>query len=120
MFEKALPYYMAIGMSPDEFWHGDSSLTAAYRDAYKLKQKNLNWQLWMQGLYIYDAVAVAVGNNLSKKGAKRLEYLKEPLEIFEKTEAEKKVEEEKARQKVIAQLNQWKARWDRAQKKKKE
>ena len=105
-------------MSAEEFWHGDPSLARAYKEAFKLKQKHLNWQMWMQGFYIYDAVAVAISNKFDKKGSKRQEYFKEPADIFEKTEEEKALEAEKARQKVIAQLNQWKARWDRAQKKK--
>jgi hypothetical protein len=120
VFEKTFPYYLAIGMSADEFWHGDPSLVVGYREAYKMKQKSLNWQLWLQGLYIYDAVSVAISNAFGKKGSKKQDYFKEPISVFEKTEEEKELEAERARNKLIAQLNGWKARWDRKQQNKKD
>ena len=112
------PYYLAIGMPSDEYWHGDPMLVKAYNKAHLLKRKQINQELWLQGLYIYDAFGAVLSNVFGKKGSKKAKYLEEPLSITEKTEEEKADEEKKARQKLIAQLNGWKSRWDRVQKKK--
>ena len=59
-FEELCPFYMSIGMTYKEFWEEDVSLAKIYLKAWKLKQKReaemIKWQLWEQGLYIYEAI----------------------------------------------------------------
>lgn len=58
-------------------------------------------EMWLQGLYIYNAVYVVIGNALKKKGAKPLEYLEEPIRLLPLTEEEKAARAEEERKKVI-------------------
>lgn len=99
---------MAIGMSYDEYWNGDCELTKHYRNAHEVRLKQRNYELWLQGLYIHDAVGVVVANALSKKGAKVQKYTESPypvtpIEIREVREREelKRYEGSKAKMKRI-------------------
>ena len=84
---------MSIGMSYDEFWNQDVDLVRVYRKADELKRRRQNDALWMQGLYIRDALLSTVGNMFSGKGATPNEYPKEPypitVEQIEEKEKEK-------------------------------
>lgn len=94
VFEKHCPYYMAIGMSYDDFWNGDCSLVRVYRQKAKLELSMQNRLLWMQGRYIYDAVGALtpVLHAFAKQGAKPHKYIEKPYPI---TEEELKAEEER-------------------------
>lgn len=93
-FEEALPYYMAIGMSYDEFWNGDCELTKHYRNAHEVRLKQRNYEMWLQGLYIHDAVGVVVANALRKKGAKAQKYTESPYPVTPMEQREVKRREE--------------------------
>ena len=77
----------------EQYWEESPFLAVVYRKAYRLKREAENEQAWLQGLYIYDAVAVCLGNAFSKKGSKKLNYLEHPIEIFPLTEQQKKEKE---------------------------
>ena len=83
-----------MGMTEEQFWDKSPQLAVAYREAYKLRRKLENEQAWLQGMYFFNAVSVAVGNAMAKKGAKRLTYLERPIDIFPLTEREKKQREQ--------------------------
>jgi hypothetical protein len=90
---------MSIGMTYDGFWHGDVDMARAYRKADEMKRRRENEALWVQGLYIRDALLCTVGNMFSGKGAKKHEYPKEPYaitesEIREREEREARLAEE--------------------------
>lgn len=95
-FEQLCPYYMSIGMSYDEFWNGDVERVIAYRTAGELRDKRRNQELWLQGLYVYEALcsASALFRFTMKKTIKPEPYMKEPLPI---TAAEAREREEKER-----------------------
>ena len=107
---------MSIGMTTDEFWNASPFLAKAYREAHKLKQRQRNEFAWLQGLYICNAVGVAVGNILGGKGKKKNDYMKEPVDLGLETEAEKRNKAEREKQKIIASLTAWKKAWDKAHK----
>ena len=89
---------MSIGMSYDEFWNGDVSMVKAYRKAYELREKRRNQELWLQGMYVYEALCDAspLFRFTMKKGAIKPEpYVKEPYPISV-AEARKKEERLKA------------------------
>ena len=85
---------MAMGMSFTEFWDGTPFLAVVYRKAFKLRLEMSNEQAWLQGLYIYDAVAVCLSNAFSKRGSKKLTYIEKPVDLFPLTEAEKRRREQ--------------------------
>lgn len=99
-----MPYYISIGMTADEFWHGEPYMAAIYRKAHEMRNDERNQELWLQGLYIYDAVAVALANGLSKRGVPKQAYLDKPLRIRPLTEAEKEAEARKEREKITRQF----------------
>ena len=91
---------MSIGMSYDEFWNQDVALVRAYRQADDLRRQRQNEMLWMQGVYMRDALLCTVGNMFAGKGATPIEYPQEPYsitatQIAQKKEAERRNMEER-------------------------
>lgn len=90
---------MSIGMSYDEFWYGDVERAVAYRKAQEIRDRRRNQEIWLQGMYIYEALCdvAPIFHAFAKKGTKPSPYAKEPYAI---TEAEiREREEREAREK---------------------
>ena len=79
MFRRALPYYISIGMTPGDFWHGDPWLCEAYRMADEKAARRSDWLAWLNGSYVYQAIGdnAPVLNPLSKRPKARA-YPKKP------------------------------------------
>lgn len=103
-------------MTADEYWSASPYLAEAYRKAHELRNEQINQQLWLQGLYIFNAVEVAVYNAFRKEGTRPKKYIDKPLDIGPKTEAQKEKEAEEERQKIVDQLNEWQRRWENSKK----
>lgn len=93
-------------MSYEEYWHGDPWLARAYAQAYIMKRRVQNEDMWLQGIYFANALETIIGNAF---GGKHLKYMEKPLDIYPKTEMEKKQEVLAERQKLIETLSRWKA-----------
>ena len=93
-----------MGMSYSQFWDEPPYLAVAFRKAYRLKRELDNENAWLQGIYFYDAVAVALQNAFTKRGAKKEKYLERPIDIFPLTEVEKARREEEERKKMQAAM----------------
>lgn len=96
------PHYLAMGMSPEEYWDGESSLKPAYRKAFRIRMENeeriADRNAWLLGLYVRDAlqsVAMLV-NGFVPKGAEVGKYPEKPM--LEKAEDEKKQEVQKQKE----------------------
>ena len=65
-----LPYAIEYGMSVKEFWEEAPELFWAYRFSYIRRKESeeelINTNMWLQGMYIYEAVSVALSNAFSK------------------------------------------------------
>lgn len=103
-------------MTADEYWNASPFLAKAYREAHKLRQRQKNEYAWLQGLYFYNAVGAVVSNAIGKKGGKKAEYIKEPIDLGLETEQEKTIKAQREREKIIASLTAWKKSWDKAHK----
>lgn len=101
LFENLCPWYMSVGMSYDEFWYEEPERAKFYRKAYELKKKQLNEQLYLQGMYFYDALCDVAPALVPKKGAKALPYPSEPYPL---TEAEKEAQEQREIERKQAQM----------------
>ena len=99
------PMYIAYGMTYEQYWYGDPWMVRAYAQSYLIRRKIENENAWIQGAYIANAVTISIANTFGKK---RVDYLKKPLDLFEKTEAEQKNEIRAERKKLIAWLNSMK------------
>lgn len=94
---------MSIGMSYDDFWNGDVSMVRAYRKAEELRYKRRNQELWLQGMYIYEAlcdVSPLFRFSMKKGIVKPEPYAKEPYpisaaEVKARREAEARKKEER-------------------------
>lgn len=88
-FYKCLPYYIAIGMTPDEFWNQDCTLTRSYQEAFKIKKELQNELLWLQGMYNYEALCDILPSVVSLGKCKPQKYSVEPYPVT-KQEAERR------------------------------
>ena len=106
---------MSIGMTYDEFWEGDAVLPKYYREAHEYRNTQKNQELWMQGLYIHEAVGIVIGNAFRKKGAKVEKYPDKPYPITkleQKYEQEQKeLKEKQNREKAKAIFSAWAAKF---------
>jgi len=92
-----------MGMTPEQFWDGESWLKKSYRQAYKIRMENeervADRNSWLQGIYIREALASVplLVNGFVPKGAKPQEYPKRPrleeVREAQTREAKKKKEE---------------------------
>jgi hypothetical protein len=96
---------MSIGMTYDEFWNQDVTMVRAFRKADELKRQRQNEVLWMQGVYIREALLSTVGNMFSNKGSTPIEYPKEPYPITaDQVEAKKEREQKSMEERMKADL----------------
>ena len=96
-FYEVFPYYLSIGMTPDQFWDGDCTLVKYYRQAEELRNEKRNQELWLQGMYIYEAICDVspILHAFAKKGAKPHPYPSKPYAISEKQIRQEREEKER-------------------------
>ena len=97
VFEDALPYYLKMGMTFEQYWDGDVSAHRAYRKAEKLRIRDVNQAAWLQALYVYEAIAdlAPVLRAFSKGRAKP--FRGEPYDLDEKERKKREEREERKR-----------------------
>lgn len=85
-FYELFPYYLAIGMTYDQYWNDDPRLVEYYRKADEIRTERRNEELWLQGMYIYEALCDVspVLHAFSKKGVKPQPYSEKPYAITKK------------------------------------
>ena len=110
IFERVLPYYISIGMTPEQFWDGDVTLVKAYRKAYEYKKQEWNVQAYLNGLYTYDALlrVAPIFHAFAKKGTKPLPYRDEPIEIYTRKKQQKQAEVDKSRDMHLRMIEKFK------------
>ena len=90
-------------MTPEQYWDGDPSLPKYYRKAYELQRKRTNEDLWLQGMYIYEALCDVspVMNAFAKRGTKPHPYSDRPYSITrDDRKEEQKLKEQRDREKA--------------------
>ena len=94
IFEEHFPYYLAIGMTYEQFWEQNSSLVIFYRKANQIKIQQQNTMLWLQGQYFYDALGAIspILHAFAKQGTKPGKYTQKPYPI---TDSDRKLEAER-------------------------
>ena len=98
-FYEVFPFYLSIGMTPDQFWNDDPMLAKYYRQAHSLELERKNQELWLQGLYVYEALCDVspILQAMAKKGTKARPYPDRPYSI---TDTQRKREKEEQERKV--------------------
>lgn len=97
-FEQQFPYYLSIGMTEAQYWDGDCELVTHYRKAEEMRRERVNQEMWLQGMYIYDAISrlSPILHAFAKKGAKAEPYVSEPYPITQERADEIRRKREKA------------------------
>ena len=106
VFSRALPEYLAIGMPYEAFWEGDVWLAVAYRKAHRIRREQANFDAYLQGAYVYDAIMrVAPVLNAFSKNPKPVDWLDKPYDLYPRDQEEsidEKPEPSRGEQKGIA------------------
>lgn len=99
LFNKHFPYYLSIGMTEEQYWDKDCLLVKYYREAEDLKNEKINQQVWLQGMYFYDALSRVspILHAYAKKGTKAQPYVEQPYPISKRSAQEAKEKEEKVK-----------------------
>ncbi len=128
-FEKVCPYYIAFGMSYDEFWNGDCEIAPMYRKAHEARMNEANTLAWLQGVYVYHAVGALAPTLKAFSKGRAQAYMKEPFGFQERevgkeiAKAKERKEQKDSTNKARAILEMWSVnyneRWDKAQEEKK-
>ena len=84
-------------MTYDQYWNDDPTLAKYYRKADEIRKERTNERLWLQGMYIYEALCDVspILHAYAKKGTKPQPYSEKPYAIT--TEQRSRDEEEHAR-----------------------
>lgn len=76
LIEAALPYYLSIGMTYNQYWYGNVLMVYDYQKAEMLRRERRNQEMLLQGLYFYRAL----GGFRELLG--RPAFSKEPVKIY--------------------------------------
>lgn len=99
---------MSYGMSYDEFWKESPYRAKFYREAHELKLKQKDELMWVQGMYIYEALCEVspVLHAFSKKGTKPLPYSEKPyLSKIDKKVTKQEKQQQIENERLIAQIH---------------
>ena len=103
VFYDRFPYYLSIGMTPEQYWDGDPSLVKYYRKSDEISRERRNQELWLQGMYIYEALCdvAPVLHAFAKRGTKPAPYSDHPYALTKRERAdEQKLREKREREKA--------------------
>jgi hypothetical protein len=97
-FNEQFPYYLSIGMTPEQYWDSDSELAKYYRKAEEIRIDKRNQEMWLQGMYVYEAICDAspILHDFAKKGTKPHPYADKPYSLNVKQRAEDAKQKEKS------------------------
>lgn len=96
-FYELFPYYLSIGMTYEQYWDGDPVLPKYYRKAEEMRNEKRNQELWLQGMYIYEALCDVspILHAFAKKGTKPQPYPSNPYPLNEKQREKEQEEKER-------------------------
>ena len=115
-FYELFPYYLSIGMTEEQYWDRDCRLVIFYRKAEELRMNKKNQELWLQGAYVYEAIAriSPILHAFAKKGTKPSPYIEEPFSITDRqAEIKREEKERKAYNKGKARMEGFMAQFNK-------
>lgn len=86
-------------MTYEQYWEQDSWLVKYYRRAWEIRRDEVNFEAWLQGMYVYEAIADVspILHPFAKRGTKARKYAEKPYEFTRRSD-EKKTDSQKAAQ----------------------
>ena len=100
------PYFMLYGMTWHDFWSESIDRFHDYWQRYQFDIERRNQELWLQGLYIQEAVAAVL--DIKHK----VKYPEKPHRLTEMTEKEKENENRRKVEQLREMLMEHKRRWN--------
>ena len=96
-------------MTWEEYWYGDVWMVEAAREAEKLKQRRINAEAHLMGMYVYEAIydVSPVLHAFAKKGVKPIPYRTNPYPLNEKKSKPGPQEAENERLRAILFFKNW-------------
>lgn len=88
-------------MPSDEFWYGPPRRFLSYAEAYRLRLEReeemqssiIDYQAWLTGLYVNQAVGVVIQNAFGGKGKQKAKYMQEPISFVARKKRKKQKQE---------------------------
>lgn len=108
IFDRDCPYFLAIGMTYEQYWYDDPMLVRAFHKADKIRRERKDFELWLQGRYFMEAIESSIGNAFRKSGSEPCRYPEKPY-LMEEPEPTLEQLEEKEKQELAfaeAYMNQ--------------
>ena len=102
VLDKLCAYYMALGVSADEFWNGDPTLLKYYVETHRIAVEQQNERMWLQGVYFYEAISTALAQAFSKHS--NAKYPEKPHRLTPLSEEEQELENKKKVEEFREQL----------------
>ena len=109
IFDELFPHYLLMGMTPEQYWDGESWLKPAFRKAYSLRIENEqrladrnNWYMGQYMISVLQAVPLLVGGLNVKSSTKLPNYPDKPF--FEKFEDQRNEDKRKKREENQQQI----------------
>lgn len=118
MLDKLCVYYMSIGVPYEEFWYGDYTKLKYYVRLHNLNVERQNEQLWLQGMYFYEALSVALSKSFNKHS--NAKYPDKPHRLTPLTDEEKELEKKKQIEEFRAALDEMGRRFEAKHKRERE
>ena len=99
-----------MGMTAHEYWEEDCHLVVGYRKAYEIKQEEIDRTAWLNGMYVYNALTVALNNGFSNH---KSEYPKLPFSTEQKKQKPHEETPEEIRTRYYNRFKAMGEMWDR-------
>lgn len=118
-----LPNALAVDVPYDLFWHLTPKKLMAFYDAYKIKQKIKDQEMWYMGQYVADALNATVCNSFlwKGKGEEPNKYPEKPYSYSRLSNGDNNELSEEEKQKAVdlffAQERARRVNWRRSHKK---
>lgn len=100
-----MPVALSIGVGYDTFWRLNPRLLKAFVEADRLKKRQTEFEMYIAGRYVYDAISLALANGFRQKGKAPEPWLEEPYRMIPFTKEEEEERAEIERKKAIAFFN---------------
>lgn len=114
MFENEwLPQALAIGISYYDFWEMNPHIIEIHTKAHRIKLKEQNAYMHLQGIYMRDAILSTICNAFKDKGSEPYSYPKEPYDITNEPKELTEEEKDKQIEMLFNSLNIMKTNFDR-------
>lgn len=119
IYKGYLPYALSIHVPYETAMALNPTKLEPFTEAFNNEQKMLDYHMWMMGIYVQDAVMVAVEKNLAGKKSKAKYFEKPLMEQQEEKNGDNLTQEQKHNivENLFTSLQIRKANWDLEHKK---